>query len=85
MSIQTIYANVSCTDLAVSEVWYEKLLGKSLTRRPMEGLLEWQFSDSAEMQLFEAPDHAGHSTLSVGVESLEDELKRLNFQGMNSP
>ena len=82
LSIETIFANVSCSDLAISEVWYEKLFGKPPLRRPMPGLAEWQFSDSAEMQLFEAPEHAGHSTLTIGVGSLEGELKRLNSQGI---
>lgn len=82
MGIETILANVNCSDLAISEVWYEKLFGKPPVRRPMPGLAEWHFSNSAEIQLFEAPDHAGHSTLTIGVESLEDERERLNSQGI---
>ena len=82
MGIETIFANVSCSDLAISEVWYGKLFGKPPVRRPMPGLAEWNFSDSAEVQLFESPEHAGHNTLTIRVESLEDELKRLNSQGI---
>lgn len=82
MGIETIFANVSCSDLPTSELWYEKLFGKPPAKRPMPGLVEWKFSESAEMQLFEAPQHAGHCTLTVRVESLEDELKRLNGLGI---
>lgn len=84
MGIEAIFANVSCSDLATSEAWYERLFGKPPARRPMRGLAEWNFSESAEIQLFEAPEHAGHCTLTVRVESLEDELKRLNWLGIVS-
>jgi hypothetical protein len=77
MGIETIFANISCADLKVSAPWYEKLFGKPPTRSPMPGLLEWQFSDSAEVQLFENKKHAGTSTLTVGVLPLEAERKRL--------
>ncbi len=71
MSIQAIFAHVSCADLKVSRPWYEKLFGKPPTREPMPGLLEWQFSDTAEVQLFEDTQHAGHSTLTLRVLPLE--------------
>jgi hypothetical protein len=82
MSIQTIFAQVSCRDIAVSAPWYETLFGKPPLRRPMPGLAEWQFSDSAEVQLFEAAEHAGHSTLTLGVLPLEPERARLEAAGL---
>jgi len=53
MGIETIFAHVNCSDLEVSVQWYEKLFGRSPTRRPMPGLAEWQLTDSAEVQLYE--------------------------------
>jgi hypothetical protein len=82
MSIATIFAHVSCSNLAVSVSWYEKLFGKPPIRRPMPGLAEWQFTDSAEVQLFEAKAHAGHSTLTLGVLPLEPERERLIAAGL---
>jgi hypothetical protein len=67
MSIATIFAHVSCTDIARSAAWYEKLFGMPPLRRPMPKLVEWQFTASAEVQLFEQPEHAGHSTLTLKV------------------
>ena len=52
MSIQTVFAVISCADLKTSIPWYEKLFGKAPIRQPMPGLAEWQFTDSAEVQLF---------------------------------
>jgi catechol 2,3-dioxygenase-like lactoylglutathione lyase family enzyme len=82
MSIETIFANVSCSDLETSVAWYEKLFGRSPTRRPMPGLAEWQLTESAEMQLYEAKEHAGHSTLTLGVMPIEPERERLEAAGL---
>lgn len=82
MPIETIFAHVSCRDIAVSAPWYEKLFGKAPVRRPMPGLVEWQFSDSAEVQLFESPEHAGHGTLTLGVLPIEPEHIRLTAAGL---
>ena len=82
MSIETIFAHVSCRDIAVSAPWYEALFGKPPLRPPMPGLVEWQFTESAEVQLFEEPAHAGHSTLTLGVLPLEPERRRLEAAGL---
>jgi hypothetical protein len=83
MSIKTIFAHVSCADIESSAPWYEKLFGKPPVRRPMPGLVEWQFSDSAEVQLFEEKEHAGSSTLTLGVLTIEPEQRRLMKAGLN--
>jgi hypothetical protein len=83
MSIQTIFAHVSCADIEVSVVWYSKLFGKAPLRRPMKGLAEWQFSDSAEVQVFEDKKHAGASTLTLGVLPMEPERERLLNAGLS--
>jgi hypothetical protein len=82
MAIETIFAQVSCSDLQTSLPWYEKLFGKPPTRRPMAGLVEWQFSDSAEVQLFEQKQNAGHSVLTLGVLPLDVERQRLENAGL---
>ena len=64
MSIRTVFAHLSCSSLEVSAPWYEKLFGMPVTRRPMDGLAEWHFTDSAEVQLFEDAKHAGTSTIT---------------------
>lgn len=84
MTISTIFAHVSCTDLEASIAWYGKLFGMPPTRRPMAGLAEWHFTDSAEVQLFEAPEHAGHSTLTIGVLPLEPERDRVVAAGLEA-
>ncbi|QKC82754.1 VOC family protein [Mesorhizobium sp. NZP2077] len=82
VAIETIFAHVSCSDLEASIGWYEKLFGKAPLRRPMPGLAEWQFTDSAEVQLFEDEDNAGTSTLTLGVLPLAPERQRLVDAGL---
>ena len=40
MGIETVFANVSCSNLETSLPWYEKLFGKPPTRQPMAGLAD---------------------------------------------
>ena len=82
MGIKTILANISCSNLEVSLPWYQKLFGVPPTRRPMEGLAEWHFTDSAEVQLYENKTNAGKSTLTIGVLPIEPEQRRLSEQGL---
>jgi hypothetical protein len=82
MGIETVFAHVSCSDIEKSRAWYEKLFGKPPIRRPMPGLVEWQFTESAEFQLYEQKEHAGHCTLTLGVLPLEPEYKRLQNAGL---
>jgi hypothetical protein len=82
MTIRTIFAHVSCKSIDTSAHWYEELFGKPPTRRPREGLAEWQFTDSAEVQLFQDEQHAGSSTLTLGVLPLEPERDRLQKAGL---
>jgi hypothetical protein len=83
MSIRTVFAHISCADLKTSLAWYQKLFGKPPLRQPMPGLAEWQFTDSAEVQLYEDKAHAGHSTLTLGVLPMEPERQRLVDAGLN--
>lgn len=82
MAIETVFAHVSCSDLVTSAAWYEKLFGKPPIRRPMPGLAEWQFSESAEVQLHQERQHAGASTLTLGVLPIEPERQRLQQAGL---
>ena len=82
MGIETVFANVSCSNLETSLPWYEKLFGKPPTRQPMAGLAEWHFTDSAEVQLHESKENAGKSTLTLGVLPMEPEHRRLSEIGL---
>jgi catechol 2,3-dioxygenase-like lactoylglutathione lyase family enzyme len=82
MLIRTIFAHVSCSDIDVSRAWYAKLFGKPPLRQPNPGLAEWQISDSAEVQLYEQPENAGHSGLTIGVLPMAPMHQRLLDAGL---
>ena len=82
MPIQKIYAQLSCADISKSAIWFEKLFDRVPDERPMDGLAEWHYGDSAGLQLFENPKDAGHGTLTLIVEGLHGEHKRLERAGL---
>ena len=53
------------------------VLGREADAAPMDGLLEWHFSDDAGVQVWKDPLRAGHSTTVVEVADLDDELNAM--------
>lgn len=82
MGIRTVFAHISCTDINVSADWYERLFGQPPLRRPNPTLVEWQFADSAEVQLYEQKEHAGHTNITFGVLPMEPERDRMLAAGL---
>lgn len=85
MTIEKIYAQLSCSDLAQSISWFEHLFGRAPDARPMDGLAEWHHKDDAGFQLFEDISAAGKGTLTLIVRDLEGEHARLANCGLNPP
>lgn len=81
-SIQKLYGQLSCADLATSEEWFEKLFGRSPDDRPMAGLTEWHHRGAAGLQLYENGRYAGHGTLTLIVGDLRREHGRLEAAGL---
>jgi hypothetical protein len=50
--VRMIFAQISCASLEISAPWYEKLFGMPPTRRS-PAMVEWHFTDSAEVRLAE--------------------------------
>ncbi|SFS14009.1 hypothetical protein SAMN05216570_2993 [Dyella sp. OK004] len=82
MSIATVFAHVCCSDLRLSAPWYEKLFGRRPIRQPSSTQVEFQFSDSAEVQLIQASENAGHTHLTLGVLPMQPERQRLIDAGL---
>lgn len=83
MSIDKIYAQLNCTDLATSMIWYQKLFDRAPDARPMDGLAEWHHHDSAGLQLYENAAAAGHGTMTLIVHGLKGEHARLEAAGLS--
>lgn len=85
MTIEKIYAQLSCRDLAQSIAWFERLFGRAPDAQPMQGLAEWHHRDSSGFQLFENASNAGRGTMTLIVADLRDEHSRLSNNGLSPP
>ena len=77
MTIRKIYAQIACRDLAASTAWFKILFGRNPDAKPMAGLVEWHHRSDAGLQLFQNPDAAGKTTLTLIVSELSAEHSRL--------
>lgn len=77
MTITQVSAEVMVADHAAAVAWYGRVLGREPDRRPMEGLAEWQLTDSASLQVFADPSKAGSSAVTIGVDDVDVHLEGL--------
>ncbi len=83
MTIATVFACISCSDISVSRPWYERLLGRAPVREGHPGVAEFQFTPSAEIRVSENTEGAGQSQLILGVIPLAPERERLEACGLS--
>lgn len=83
--IEILLAQMIVSDLDRSEAWYATVLEGQPDNRPMAGLIEWQLSPHAGVQVFEDADSAGQSTLVIAVGDLDALAKRLASSGIEHP
>lgn len=82
LSISKIYAHISCTELTKSSKWYGKLFGRESDASPMDSLQEWHHGNTTGVQLFEDPDAAGKSTVTIIVSDLDSDRQSLVERGL---
>lgn len=79
--IRGILAHCTVTDIAQAEDWYTELLGRGPGRRPMPGLIEWQFGEGFGMQVWSDPERAGRSTVVLEVTDIDGAAARASDLG----
>ncbi|MEE4212527.1 MAG: VOC family protein [Parvularcula sp.] len=82
--LQKILAQLNCTDIDRSTVWFTTLFGRSPDQAPMDGLKEWHHADFAGFQLFLNPSDAGRGCLTLIVDDIDAELRRLSDAGIET-
>ena len=82
VGIRAIFAQLNCSNLETSVGWFSELFHREPDSRPMKGLAEWHYGDLAGFQLFEKAEDAGHGTLTLVVEDIEGEHRRLVEAGL---
>lgn len=80
MSIQNALAGIAVRDLNAAAGRYEKLLG-SAGKRPMPEVAEWQFPSGGCLQVFADKERAGKSSITLAVDDIDAEVKRLEAAG----
>lgn len=80
--ITNALAGVAVRDLADAVGWYERLLGRPPDARPMSEVAEWKFAKGGWIQVFEDPERAGHSAVTLVEGSLDEQLSDLEAMGI---
>lgn len=68
MPINSVLAVLTVANFDAALAWYERFFARTADRRPMDGLAEWQVTDTASVQLVHDPDRAGSALLTLGVD-----------------
>ena len=83
MTIDHTLAVVAVSDFDASHDWYHRFFDTPATNVPMPGnLAEWRTTDSGWIQMFHAPDHAGHSLANLAVTNLDQHVAALHERGI---
>jgi hypothetical protein len=83
--IKSVYAGVIVKDLEAARTWYEQILARPADATPMDGLLEWHFTEPGWLQVVSIAKvrevqrlpnwgAAGSSSLALVVDSIETHL-----------
>lgn len=84
MAITNVLAELAVADFDAALAWYGRFFGRPPDRRPMDGLAEWQPTESGAVQLFQDPTHAGHGLLTLAVDDLQRHLADLGGRGITA-
>jgi len=80
MTITNALASLAVRDLDASTRWYESLLGEG--SRPMDEVVEWQLDGGGGLQVYVAPERAGHGSCTLIVDDIDEVAERLNSTGL---
>lgn len=70
MAIANVLAEWTVADFDGALAWCARLFGRTADRRPMDGLAEWQLTDTGGVQVFHSPNNAGTGLLTLSVDDL---------------
>jgi catechol 2,3-dioxygenase-like lactoylglutathione lyase family enzyme len=77
VAIMNAIASVAVKDLAKSVAWYRTLFGRVPDSTPMPEVAEWKFERGGWLQVYELKERAGAGSVTLAVNSLEDQIAAL--------
>ena len=82
MKLQKIYTAFFTADLTAAEAWYTKLFGRGPDNRPMDTLVQWEFSKECGFALSSDKEIAGQGVAFLYVDDIAIERQRLDGLGI---
>jgi len=82
MAFTRVAAEVIVTDHTAAVAWYGRLFDRAPDSSPMDGLAEWQLTDTGWLQVFADPSRAGRSAVTLGVDDLDAHAAALAERGV---
>lgn len=83
MTIMNALASVAVKDLAKSVKYYQKLFGRPADSTPMPEVAEWKFERGGWLQVYQLKERAGAGSVTLAVDSLEDQITTLHKIGID--
>ena len=82
MAINAVMAQLIVSDLETSIRFDEAMFGRGPDARPMKGLAEWHFAGAGAVQVFQEPERAGKSGVTINVDDLGAQIAALDAAGI---
>lgn len=82
MNVETVMAQLIVADLTRSAGFYRKLFGRDPDVSPMAKLQEWHLGAGRAVQVYEEPERAGRSGVTLAVADLDAEVAALDAAGI---
>ncbi|MET0742617.1 MAG: VOC family protein [Microvirga sp.] len=82
MTIRNALAGIAVQDLDAAVAWYTRLIGRAPDDHPMPEVSEYGFPGGGWLQIFVDAGRAGHSSLTLTVDRLDDTIARLRSHGI---
>lgn len=84
MPIEHVLAVMPVSEPERADAWYEAFFGRPADNRPMPGLLEWQVTSSAWVQVTVDSSRVGTGQLNFAVDDLEATRDALATRGVHT-
>ncbi|GAA1978193.1 VOC family protein [Catenulispora subtropica] len=77
-----LFAGVSVDDFGAAVAWYEKLFGAPPSSFPHETEAVWELAEGRLVYVVRRPEHAGHGTLTLIVDDLDETMDGIAGRGL---
>ncbi len=82
MNVTTVMAQLIVSDLDRAVEFYSRLFGRCPDANPMDRLQEWHLAGAGAIQVYEEPERAGRSGVTLDVSDLDAAVVALDAAGI---